>query len=175
MTMKRIETERLILRPHTIEDILPAYEMNLDTEVSKYTGDGGVVSLSEIERRIKEDVMGDYAKYGFGRFAVELKSKNKFIGFAGLKYLEDLDEVDLGYRLMSEYWGKGYATEASRACVKFGFEVLELDRVIALVMPDNEASINVLLKLGFKFDTFIEEDGEQVKKYSLEKQPLKAK
>lgn len=169
--MKSIETERLILRPHTPDDILPSYHMNLDAEVSKYTGDGGVVSLSEIERRIKEDVLGDYKKYGFGRFAVELKSEKKFIGFAGLKYLEDLKEVDLGYRLIKAYWGRGYATEASRASIEFGFNDLNLERIMAMVLPDNKASVNVLHKLGFTFDTFIEEDGLKVEKYSLIKQP----
>ena len=68
--------------------------MNLDAEVSKYTGDGGVVSKEEIERRITENVLGDYKKYGYGRLAVELKEENKFIGFTGLKYLDDMDEVD---------------------------------------------------------------------------------
>jgi len=82
-----IETERLLIRPFKMEDIEPSYVMNLDAEVSKYTGDGGVVSKKEIERRIVENVFGDYEKYGFGRLAVELKGENKFIGFAGLKYL----------------------------------------------------------------------------------------
>ena len=169
--MKRIETERLILRPHTLEDIVPSYHMNLDADVSKYTGDGGVVSLLEIERRIKKDVMGDYTKHGFGRFAVELKSEKKFIGFAGLKYLEDLKEVDLGYRLIKAYWGRGYATEASRASIEFGFNDLNLESIIAMVLPANTASINVLQKLGFGFDSHIEEDGMQVEKYLLKRQP----
>ena len=65
-----------------------------------------VVSKKEIEQRIIENVFGDYKKYGFGRLAVELKSENKFIGFTGLKYLKEMDEVDLGYRFMKAYWGK---------------------------------------------------------------------
>ncbi|WP_051568675.1 GNAT family N-acetyltransferase [Crocinitomix catalasitica] len=88
-----IETERLLLRPFKLEDISPAYAMNLDAEVSQYKGDGGVVSKSEIERRIVENVFGDYEKYGFGRLAVELKEENKLIGFTGLKYLEDKEKL----------------------------------------------------------------------------------
>ena len=72
-----------------------------DERVSEYTADGGVQSYSEVERRIQEDVLGDYAKHGYGRFAVEEKSTGELIGFSGLKYLEDIDEVDLGYRFIS--------------------------------------------------------------------------
>ena len=141
--------------------------MNLDAEITRYTGDGGVVSRSEIERRIKEDVLGDYEKYGYGRFAVELISENKFIGFCGLKYLADLKEVDLGYRLMTTYWGQGLATEAARACVSFGFEELKLSSMIAFVLPDNIGSVRVLEKLDFQFEKEVEEDGLIAKQYRL--------
>lgn len=160
-----LETERLILRPHTLDDVEPSYQMNLDEEVSRYTGDRGVQSREEIHRRIKEDVLGDYAKYGFGRFAVMLKSENIFIGFSGLKYLPDLDEVDLGYRLVRDYWGKGYATESAQASLDFGFNQLGLERIIALALPENEASIHIMDKLGFEFDKMVEEDGLEAVQY----------
>ena len=162
-----IETERLLIRPFKIEDIEPSYTMNLDAEVSKYTGDGGIVSKKEIERRIIENVFGDYEKHGFGRLAVELKGENKFIGFTGLKYLEDMDEVDLGYRFMKEYWGKGIATESAKACVNLGFNTLGLKRMIAMVLPENTNSIRVLEKLNFEYENEIIEDNQLVKVYSL--------
>ena len=168
-----IETERLIIRPFTLADIEPSYVMNLDEEVSKYTGDGGVASKSEIERRIKENVLGDYKRHGFGRLAVELKENGEFIGFAGLKYLEDLKEVDLGYRFLSDYWGKGYATESSKACLEFGFTNLGLEKIIAMVFPDNAASVHVLDKLNFKFEKDIIEDGEKVDVYALKRENYK--
>ena len=162
-----IETDRLLIRPFKMEDIEPSYTMNLDTEVSRYTGDGGVVSKKEIERRIVENVFGDYEKYGFGRLAVELKGENKFIGFTGLKYLEDMDEVDLGFRFMKEYWGKGIATESAKACVNLGFEKLGLGRIIAMVLPENLGSIRVLEKLNFEYEKDIIEDNQLAKIYSL--------
>lgn len=165
-----IETERLLIRPFTMEDIEPSYAMNLDAEVSRYTADGGVLSKKEIERRIVENVFGDYKKYGFGRLAVELKGENKFIGFTGLKYLEDLDEVDLGYRFMKEYWGKGIATESGKACVNLGFNKLGLKRIIAMVLPENLGSIRVLEKLNFEFEKEIIEDNQLAKVYSLIKE-----
>lgn len=167
-----IETERLLIRPFTIEDIEPSYAMNLDSEVSKYTGDGGVVSKQEIERRIVENVFGDYEKYGFGRLAVELKGENKFIGFTGLKYLEDMDEVDLGYRFMRKYWGKGIATESAIASVNFGFDNLDLKRMIAMVLPENTGSIRVLEKLNFEYEKDIVEDNQLAKLYSLIKEKV---
>ena len=170
-----IETERLLIRPFKMEDIEPSYIMNLDAEVSKYTGDGGIVSKKEIERRIVENVFGDYEKHGFGRLAVELKKVNKFIGFTGLKYLEDMDEVDLGFRFMKEYWGKGIATESAKACVNLGFNKLGLKRMIAMVLPENTGSIRVLEKLNFEFEKEIIEDNQLAKVYSLikEKAPNK--
>lgn len=147
--------------------------MNLDAEVSKYTGDGGVVSKEEIERRIIENVFGDYKKHGFGRLAVELKEENKFIGFTGLKYLEDMDEVDLGYRFMKEYWGKGIATETGKACLDLGVNQLGLNRIIAMVLPDNIGSIRVLQKLHFNYEKDIIEEGELAKLFALEKEKAK--
>ena len=162
-----IETERLLIRPFTMADIEPAYQMNLDADVSRFTGDGGVVSRDEMERRIVEDVLGDYNRYGFGRLAVEWKGTNRFIGFTGLKYLEDLDEVDLGYRFMSAYWGKGIATESGRACVDLGFGQLGLNKLIAMVLPENTGSIRVLDKLDFTFAQEHMEDQQLVHVYSL--------
>ena len=162
-----IETKRLIIRPFTIDDIDPSFEMNLDAEVSKYTADGGAVSREEIERRIVQDVFGDYKKYGYGRMAVELKSERTFIGFAGLKYLEDLKDVDLGYRLMRKYWGKGIATEAGKSLVDFGFNTLALTRIIALVLPENIGSIKVLQKLGFEYEKDLIEGGYTANMYVI--------
>ena len=150
-----------------MEDIEPSFKMNLDAEVSRYTGDGGVVSKKEIERRIIENVLGDYQKHGFGRLAVELKGENKFIGFTGLKYLEDMNEVDLGYRFMKKYWGKGIATESAQACVNLGFNTLGLKRIIAMVLPENKGSIRVLEKLNFEYEGEIIEDNQLAKIYAL--------
>jgi len=160
-----IETERLLIRRFSIEDIESSYRMNLDPEVSRYTHDGGVVSKSEIERRIIEDVMGDYEKHGFGRMAVELKKNGQFIGFTGLKYLEDMDAVDLGFRFMREFWGHGYATESSRASLNYGFTELKLEEILAFVLPRNSGSIRVLEKLGFEYSTEVVMDEIIARKY----------
>ncbi len=74
-----------------------------------------------------------------------------FLGWCGLKYFPETDEVDLGYRFMKKYWGKGYATESSRACLNYGFHELKLKRIMAKAMPENKDSLKVMQKLGMVF------------------------
>lgn len=165
-----LETERLVLRPFTLKDVVPSHAMQLDPEVTRYTHDGGVRTLDEIERTVRENVLGDYERVGFGRFAVEARMTGEFIGFAGLKYLPEHDLVDLGYRLRRDQWGKGLATEAGKAALDFGFNTLRLDRVHALVLPENEASVRVLEKLGMHFENEFMEDGLMAHRYVVVRQ-----
>lgn len=147
----RIETERLILRPFQLEDFEAVYEFGSNKEVQKYTGDRLIPSLDAAKDLIKNVWFEDYQKYGYGRWATIYKPENKLIGFAGLKYLPSMDETDLGFRFLPEYWGKGIATEASVEILKYGFEELNLKRVIAIAMPENIGSNKVLTKLGLAF------------------------
>lgn len=81
-----------------------------------------------------------------------LKETHEFIGWAGLLYLPEFDKVDIGYRFKKEYWGNGYATEAARAIIDHGFNVLGLDLIIAIALPENKASIRIMEKVGMMFD-----------------------
>jgi ribosomal-protein-alanine N-acetyltransferase len=162
-----IETERLLMRPYTLDDIEAAFQVNLDKAVSKYTGDGGVKTRKEIQQIIESTTMADYEKYGFGRLAVIYKPDNKYIGFSGLKYLPEFDMVDIGYRFASAYWGMGIATESARPFIPYGFEHLNLREIVGFVMPENKASANVLKKLGFHLEGLFDYDGEMVEKYII--------
>ena len=118
-----------------------------------------MVDLQEMERRIVEHVLADYQKYGYGRLAIEWKATGQFVGFTGLKYLPNCQEIDLGYRLAKNFWGKGIATECGKASLDYGFHQLGLRRIIAIIMPQNTASFRVLEKLGFHYEKeFIEEE-----------------
>ena len=145
----KVETERLILREMIVEDAPDMFEMDADPEVYKYTGDIIPKSLEETKERIRN--YPDYKKYGYGRWASELKETGEIIGWCGLKYIEDLDEVDLGYRWKPKYWNKGYATEASLACLDYGFNRLNLDQIIAQALEENTASIRVMEKIGMTY------------------------
>ncbi len=92
--------------------------------------------------------MADYRTYGFGRWACVLRASDEVIGLAGLKFLPERDEVDLGYRFQVAHWGRGLATEVSQAVVRYGFETLKLPQITALVQPENIASVRVLGKCG---------------------------
>jgi ribosomal-protein-alanine N-acetyltransferase len=103
-------------------------------------------TIAHIERKMRHA-----AEHGFAPFAmVELES-GRVIGECGLQLLEDGPEVELGYKLGREHRGRGYATEASRACLDHGFEQLALDRIVAVAWPENAASIRVMEKAGMTF------------------------
>ena len=165
-----LQTERLFLRemkPADAEDML---RLHSNEQVQKYTGEEIITSIEGIHHKIREK-MNDYKVYGFGRWATLLKEENKFVGWAGLAFLPEFDEIDLGYRLLPEYWGHGIATEVSRAILRYAFEDLQLDKVIAIAMKENKASIRVMEKVGMQFDKYApyEPDGEDVAFYWCDK------
>ncbi len=169
--MIKIETERLILRQFQESDVDDVFEFSSNLEVLTYTGEKPLIKKSQALDIIKNIWFSDYEKYGFGRWAVINKLDNKLFGFAGLKYLPEIDEVDIGYRFLPEYWGQGLATEASIEILKYGFDELKLKRIIGIAMPENIASCKILEKIGLKYyktDNFADTDNE-FKWYRLEK------
>ncbi len=148
-----IETERLLLREITLDDKEALFKLHSNPVVQKYTGEPVVKSIEEMTKAIETRII-DYKKYGFGRWATILKSEKQFIGWAGLAYLPEFDEVDLGYRFLPEYWGIGLATEASRAILNYGFNSLKLKKIVAIALKENKASIKVMEKVGMKFNKF---------------------
>lgn len=167
-----IETDRIILREFELNDLQAVFDFSSNTEVQKYTGDAVLNNLDQAKDIIVNVWFSDYKKYGYGRYAVVYKPDDKVIGFAGLKYLPELRETDIGFRFLPEYWGKGIATEVSREIIKYGFEVLKLNRIIGIAMPENIASNKVLNKIGldfYKFDTYVVED-EKYNWYQIDKE-----
>ncbi|WP_412476576.1 GNAT family N-acetyltransferase [Flavobacterium sp. TBRC 19031] len=149
--MKQIlETDRLILRELDIDDAKSFFELNLNPNVIKYTGDKAFESIEQAEHFLRN--YKDYENNGFGRWAVINKSNLEFLGWCGLKYVKEIDETDIGFRFFEEYWNRGFATESAKACLKYGFEKLNLKAVVGRAMVENVASIKVLEKLGLKFE-----------------------
>jgi ribosomal-protein-alanine N-acetyltransferase len=153
MLKNLIETERLVLREITLEDKESLFKLHSDSVVQKYTGEPVVESMEEIEKAIASRII-TYKKYGFGRWATFLKNENQFVGWAGLAYLPEFDEVDLGYRFLPEYWGLGIATEASSAILNYGFDSLKLKKIVAIALKEHKASIRVMEKVGMEFYKF---------------------
>lgn len=146
-----IETERIILRQFTLDDIDAVFEFGSNKTVNKYTGDVSLKNKAEAENIIENINFKDYKKYGYGRWAVVFKETNKVIGFAGLKFLPEFNETDIGFRFLPDYWNKGIATEVSKEIIKYGFENFNLNRIIGIADPKNIGSCKVLEKIGMTF------------------------
>ena len=145
-----LETGRLILKPMTSADVSHLFELNSDPEVVRYTGDSLSQNLADAQRILNELVFPQFQKYQMGRMSVFLKDGN-YLGWCGLKFDPISTEVDLGYRFLKKFWGNGFATEASQASLKYGFEHLKLKKILARSMPENKASLKVIHKLGMTF------------------------
>lgn len=142
------ETSRLILRKFIPDDDEAFYHLNADQEVIRYTGDPPFASV-EAAREFIEGYQA-YDNYGFGRWVVEDKNEQRFVGFCGLSRNEQND-VDLGFRFFRADWGKGYATESALMSLKVGFEDLHLPYLVGRAATANGASIRVLEKIGMTF------------------------
>lgn len=162
-----IETPRLLLRPITLLDAKALYDLNADPDVIKYVGDSAFQNIDAAEEVIKNRILPQYDMYGFGRWAAIEKTSGAFIGWSGLKFLADLNEVDVGYRLYKKYWGQGFATESAKASLKFGFESKNLKRIIGRALKGNAASIKVLEKCGMTYCRTDFEHGEEARVYEM--------
>lgn len=147
-----IETARLRLRKFTLDDAPGFYALSADPEVVRYTGQAPFSSLAEAARALEDKPLRDYRERGFGRLACIEKSTGNLIGFCGLKFVPEIEEVDIGYRFLPAYWGRGLATESAQAVMACGRGEMGLRRIVGLVQPANTGSARVLQKLGMRFE-----------------------
>ena len=144
-----LETERMLLRELVLADAPLLFKLNADPDVVKYTGDVPFESIEMAQRFISNYM--DYQLNGMGRWACIQKTDGEFLGWCGLKLTKETGEVDLGFRFMKKQWGNGFAVEASKACLHYGFGHLNLTEIIGRVQNENLASIKVLQKLEMKY------------------------
>jgi ribosomal-protein-alanine N-acetyltransferase len=154
----RLETPRLLLREFGLADAAALFALNNDPEVLRYTGDLPFASVAAARAFVES--YEQYAAYGYGRWAVLLKETSEFLGWCGLKHRPEIPETDLGYRFFRRHWGQGYATEAARACARYGLENLRLPQLVGRVMLGNPASIRVLENAGFSYWQLLDFDGQ---------------
>lgn len=168
-----VETERLYLRKVNFEDVDDLFEMDSDAEVHKFIENNPVKSKEQITA-VVTILNQQYTENGIARWAVVEKNTNECVGWAGLKYFrEPLNNYsnfyELGYRFKRKHWGKGYATEASQAILKYGFENLNINSIFAITHLENKNSINVLQKLGFQFKETFDYEGDLTNWFELTK------
>jgi len=145
-----IETERLKLRRLSPLDAEDFFRVVGDPEVMKYWALGPDEDVQRTEKRIAE-INGHWDKHGFGDWGVFDKTDGRLIGFSGLHYIAGMAEVNLGYAFKSASWGRGLAHETCRAVLDFGFRRLKLPEIVAVIWPDNQASIRLAKACGLKF------------------------
>ena len=150
-----VETERLRLRHFTVDD--GGFILRLLNEPSfiKNITDKGVRTLDDAQAYILSGPLASYQRFGFGLNQVELKDSGVPIGMCGLLKRDALEDADLGYAFLPEYWSNGYARESAAAVMAGASRTFGLRRVVAVTNTDNERSIRVLEKLGFRYEKMI--------------------
>ncbi len=151
MHLTQIETPRLLLRPFVGSDAPAALEWFGDASVMRYTPSGPDTSLQQTTDRIA-DYQRHQAAHGFSKWVVLDRDTRRPIGDSGLLGMPETGDIDLGFRLGRPWWGKGLATEAGIAWVCTAFGDFSLTRLTAFAHPDNQASLRVLEKLGFRHE-----------------------
>lgn len=150
--MQIARTPRLILRHLVPEDASFILVLLNSQGFIDHIGDKGVRTLSDAKGYITNGPMKSYAEQGFGLYAVVLAENGFLIGICGLIKRPTLENVDLGYAFLPQYWGKGYAFEAAKASLEVG-KGLGIEPIVAIVSPHNQASKSLLNKLGMTFET----------------------
>lgn len=152
--MIKLETDRLILREWLDSDVPTFVKMNQDPKVMEFFQ--GLLSEEETKSRVEWNLT-HFVKHGYGNFAVELKESQEFIGFVGLSNppfeAHFTPAVEIGWRISSPHFGKGYATEAARKVLEFAFDELKLEEVLSWTVPSNKASRRVMEKIGMTRDS----------------------
>ncbi|WP_052848738.1 GNAT family N-acetyltransferase [Streptomyces avicenniae] len=151
--MPELLTPRLRLRAWRDADLTPLAALDADPEVMRWIGDGQPRTTEQTAASLV-NIRAGWAERGWGVFAVEVRESGELAGWTGLAIPRFLPEimpaVEIGWRLARAHWGRGYATEAAREALRFGFEDAGLDRVVSVCHTENHASARVMAKLGMR-------------------------
>ena len=159
--MNVLETDRLILRWLEPGDAAFILELLNQPSFLHFIGDRGVGTIEEARQYISQGPGQSYAEHGFGLYLAELKDARTPIGMCGLLRRETLEDVDLGFAFLPQYWGQGYAFESTEAVLAHGRADFDLKRIVAITASDNDASIRLLEKLDMRFERMIRVSDDQ--------------
>ena len=166
MTTLQLETARLTMRPFAVSDVDEIHRIWIDPGVRKFLWDDEVIPREQAAAVIA-DSMAHVESTGYGLWAVRRKGEKAIIGFCGYWFFHDPPELELLYGMGTEQWGKGLATEAARAMIRYGFEELGLARIQASTDAPNRASVRVMEKCGMAFDRREASNGLDTVYYAL--------
>lgn len=151
-----LETERLLLCKLMPDNAAFILELVNTPSWLEYIGDNGIRTQNDAREYITTKLINSYESFGFGLWLVIIKESNIPIGICGLIQRNTLQDVDIGFALLPEHTGKGYAFEAAQATLHYAHTVVGLQRVVAITTPENTHSIRLLEKLGLHFETMVQ-------------------
>ena len=157
-----LRTERLILRHATTADQGFMFELVNDPAFIRNIGDRGVRNLEDAHAYLLKGPVASYCAHGFGLYRIQVKQGGESVGLCGLVKRATLDDVDLGYALLPEFCGKGYAMEAAAAVLANARSTLGLQRIVAITDPLNQDSIRLLEKLDFRFEKMVQLSSDDI-------------
>jgi len=161
-----LETKRLILRAFTPADLADLHCQLSDPDVMRYYP--AVLSKEECEKWL-QGILNDYQSNGFGMLAVHLKVTGEYVGQTGImrRLVDGCEHFYLSYLMCRKFWGYGYATEAAQRILDYGFQTLGIDKVEALIMPDNIRSIRLAERLGMQHESTIQHRNREHYVYTI--------
>lgn len=146
-----LETERLLIRKFTPDDLGKLIELRSDDEVIEYLGGKRLQNPENIAKRLQA-YFDSYEKNNFGVCAMIWKETGEMIGWSGLQPLEETGETEVGYGMIKEFWGRGIGFECALAWLKYGFEQAGIERIVAVAAPENTGSWRIMEKCGMKYE-----------------------
>ena len=149
--MFMFETKRLIIRQFTLDDLDKLIALRSDDEVIKYLGGRRLQNPEAIAKRL-DFYIDCYRRFGYGMCAMIWKESGEMFGWSGLQPLEETGEIEVGYGMIKEFWGKGIGFECALAWLEYGFEQAALERIVAVASPENKASWRIMEKCGMKYE-----------------------
>src|ERR1043166_1705838 len=154
--MTILHTDRLFIRPMTVDDAPFILTLLNEPSFLRYIGDKKVRNLDDARQYILNGPIASYERHGFGLCLMELRESHTPVGMCGILKRDELPDPDIGFALLPDFCTKGLAFEAATAVLNDASERLGIERILAITSLDNEASINLLERLGFEFQEVIE-------------------
>jgi len=147
-----LQLDGFVMRSLQCSDLDALAEIWADPEVTRFLPSRGVPISRENAEKSLQSFIKHWQERGYGVWAIVENNSSQMIGYCGLRYLDEIDEVEVLYGLAQAYWGRGIATQAAQAAVSYGFNVAKLDKLIAMALPDNLASRRVIEKAGLQYE-----------------------
>jgi ribosomal-protein-alanine N-acetyltransferase len=174
MNITEITSPRLLLRAFSDEDVQPLFQLLNNHKVHEFMPTQTPPSEDKVRDWVAKH-QSHWNECGYGWWALELKASAELMGWGGLGYLDETQEIEVLYLLGEQFWGMGYATEAAQASTAFAFERMKFDQLVGIVHPQNAASRRVLEKIGMSYVETKVYFGMDCNKYEITREMFMAK